>query len=136
MRFAPLCALLLLQACDKPYCKATPEVFDTEQPNTKAYNKALVQELKTNAANKLRYWIDGYRVEGTDTFMLLEVQGKALCAKLWLDIANVNDIRLANFKRVEGRSYIGARLIDLHYDIVQVHDSYAFRYNSLKAILD
>lgn len=127
--------LLVLASCNMPECKNTNPVFDNNAPNTPAYNAELVKQLKANKTS-LRYWVDAYRVVNADTYVTLFVQGKDLCARLWLDVGNPGDGTLEHLKEKQAVSYSGAELAELQYRTVPEGDNYRFVYQSADRIID
>lgn len=133
MRYLPF--LLVIAACNMPDCKNTNPVFDKNAPNTAAYNAELVKEMEANKAS-LRYWVNEYKVEGADTFLTVFVQGKALCAQMWLNINHTTDDRLQNLKARKAVSYSGAELDGLQYQVVPDSGNYRFIYQKVDHIWD
>ncbi len=135
MKYCFSLLLLLVAACDMPMCRNTNPVFDTSAPNSPVYNAELARLLRASAGH-LRYWVNDYAILGYDTFLILDVQGKGLCAKIWLNVNKPGDGMLDMLKARRAIAYRGAELEGLKYRIVKDADNYRFVYRGLENISD
>lgn len=125
-----------LLSCSKPDCTNSNPVFNKYAPNTKQYNEELARQLKKHKPNQLRYWIESTAISGNREYLVAEVQGEDLCAMLWLDITNDGDRKMEHVKLVKARSYEGAALLGLKYQVAENEDGYHFVYQSVEVVLD
>lgn len=126
--------LLTLYSCDRPACTNEREVFNQYQPYDKPYKQELARLIDSSGKDAYGYWVAGYKQIGGREYMEAYVQNTTVCAVLALDITHYNDLQ--QFKKVKGRSYIGAGLARLQYDVHRYNDSIAFTLRDIGSILD
>lgn len=127
--------ILFATGCDRPVCKNTNPVFDKYSPDTKAYKDELVKQLATVDRSKLSYWMDTYRRDGKSQQILAHIQGAGLCAKILLTIEG-SEKGIEDLLAKKGKSYSGAGLRDLEFDIKQDDTSTVFIFKEVSGIWD
>ncbi len=131
----PILALCLtIYACDRPECQNRNPVFDQNAPESEVYKAELAKQLSKVRQENLYHWIAGYKETSSDTIMTVHVQNKELCAIMEMKLTDDEAVR--QFKKVKGEGYIGARLVDLKYDMVQQDGKTVFIYRGMKRIFD
>lgn len=126
--------LLVLASCDRPNCKNTNPIFDSNSIDSKAYKKELVKEVERVGMENLLYWFSGYSKQNEHEYITVFVQGDNLCAQAILQVKDWKNIE--GIKRTKGKSYRGVELKGLTFDIVATGDSISFIYKNLKRIID
>lgn len=126
--------LIFLASCDRPDCKNTNSVFDSNGLETNVYKQELAQEIDRIGKNNLTYWLSSYTEQNEKEFITVNIQGDGLCAK---GLLQVNDWKnIEGIKRTKGVSYIGAQLKGLTFDIITNGESIDFIYKSIERIVD
>jgi hypothetical protein len=117
-----------------PDCHNSNPVFDNNTPDSKMYRNELARELSGRNKKDIGYWIDhDTRVGGKD-YLLVFVQSDSLCAKMQMEVHNWGT--LSHVKEVSSKSYSGAGLKNLQYDIVQDTAGARFVYKDVERIID
>ena len=121
-----ICLAFLLASCHHKHraCANTNPVFTQYSPDDREYKAELIRQLSKRDPSRIHYFIEKYLVRARKPFMMVEVEGDSLCAKMMLDIKNEN--KMQDFKTVAGLSYTGAELIGLQYAIDSSYGSYNF----------
>jgi hypothetical protein len=126
--------IIFLASCDRPDCKNTNSVFDSNGLETNVYKQELIQEMDRIGKNNLTYWLSSYTEQNEKEFITVNIQGDGLCAK---GLLQVNDWKnIEGIKRTKGVSYRGAQLKGLTFDIITNGESIDFIYNSIERIVD
>jgi hypothetical protein len=117
-----------------PDCKNTNPVFDNNAPNSETYKAELAKQIRSRNSKDIFYWIDTNTTENGKDYLLVFAQSGDLCAKMHMQVNEWG--RLENVKIVNSKSYSGAGLEDLQYDIVQDSTGTNFIYKSVTDIID
>jgi hypothetical protein len=126
--------IIFLASCDRPDCKNTNSVFDSNGLETNVYKQELIQEMDRIGKSNLTYWLSSYTEQNEKEFITVNIQGDGLCAK---GLLQVNDWKnIEGIKRTKGVSYRGAQLKGLTFDIITNGESIDFIYNSIERIVD
>ena len=115
MRYATALLLLLLMACGQPKCNNTNPVFDKYPVASKEYQLELVKQLGSRNEGELRFWIDKYMESGGKEYLLIDIQGKGLCAKGMMHVSEWGNMQAV--KNGKGGGYHGAELKGLRYTL-------------------
>ncbi len=126
--------LFLLASCDRPNCKNTNSVFDSNDIEANLYKQELVKQIDKVGKEKLTYWLSNYTKKNGKEFITVDIQGGDLCAK---GLIQVNDWKnIEEIKRTKGVSYNGAQLKGLTFDIIANGESINFIYKNVESIVD
>ncbi len=126
--------LIFLASCDRPNCKNTNSIFDSNGIETNVYKNELVKEMDKVGKENLTYWLSNYTEQNGKEFITVNIQGDGLCAK---GLLQVNDWKnIEGIKRTKGVSYNGAELKGLTFDIVTNGESIDFIYKNIESIVD
>ncbi|WP_276134441.1 hypothetical protein [Polluticoccus soli] len=126
--------VIFISSCDRPECKNTNPIIAQQPFHTTEYKTELASLIKEKGAENLDYWLAYYyRQDGKD-YATVYVQGDGVCAIMLMDITHGQGWQ--NFKKAQGVSYNGARLIDLHYRIEQNGLQTNFVFEKMRMILD
>lgn len=124
----------LLMSCERPDCKNTNPIFDSNNIESNLYKQELVKELNKIGKENLTYWLVNYSEQNGKEFITVNIQGNGLCAKGFLQVDNWNNIE--GIKKTKGISYRGAQLKGLTFDIITNGESINFIYKNLDRIID
>lgn len=127
--------LLFMAGCDRPPCTNTNPVFDRFSPGAKEYKDELVKQLAAVDKSKLTYWINAYEEDNGSEYLLANIQGDGLCAKILLSVKDSQKGIEGVLKR-KGDSYIGAQLEDLKFSIAQDSVNTEFIFQEISGIAD
>jgi hypothetical protein len=130
--FSLLCSIV---SCDKPVCKNTNTVFDKYSPVSKEYKDELVRQMARVDKSKLTYWIDNYQEDNHLQYILAQIQGDGLCAKIVL-VVNDSEKGIEGIIKSKGIGYRGAELEDLKFSIKQDSTSTEFVFQEISGIVD
>lgn len=128
-------ATLILSACDKPDCEPTHPIFSEYAPSSPEYKKELIAQLKSRNAEDLSYWFEGYVEEDGKEYLQFNIQGDNICAQGLVKVENWTE-DIANIKRVQGKSYRGAKFRGLSFTIEENTDGMELVYKDLERIID
>jgi len=126
--------LIFLASCDRPDCKNTNSIFDSNGVETNMYKQELIKEMHRIGKNNLTYWVSSYTEQNGKEFITVNIQGDGLCAKGLLQVNDWNIIE--GIKKTKGDSYIGAQLKGLTFDIITNGESIDFIYKNIVSIVD
>lgn len=127
--------LTLIVSCDRPECKNTNPIFNQHAPQTKVYKDELARQLKLVDNSKLSYWMGFYQKKDNQEYIHANIQGDGLCAVIALSIKESQD-GIEGILRTKGKSYHGAGLKGLKFDVVQDSSRTEFVYKSVESIID
>lgn len=129
--------VIVLQSCDRPECHSSDDVFNRYTPFDREYKAKLVQLIRNAGPGRLSYWIDSRVEQDNKVYMLVNVQGRGICARQVIDITHVpvND-RLAAYRASKGGGYGGAELRGLKYRIDSSDAGYSFTYEKIDWLID
>lgn len=138
-KLIPLTTLLSLLivftiSCDRPTCINTNPVFDHHDPDSKAYKKELVSQIKLVDNYKLTYWLKEYKEKDGKELCYFYIQGDGLCAVMATDVTNAE--QLGDVRMKKGVTYRGAEFRGLKYDIIQDSANTEFVFKSYSKIID
>ncbi len=126
--------LFFLASCDRPDCKNTNPVFDSNGIETNIYKQELVKQMDKVGKDNLTYWLSNYIEENGKEFITVNIQGGDLCAK---GLLQVNDWKsIEGIKRTKGVSYNGAQLKGLKFNTITTGESIDFIYKNIESIVD
>ena len=126
--------VFLFASCDRPECKNTNPIFDSNGVETNIYKKELIKEIERIGKENLTYWLSEYSEQNGQEYITVHIQGAGLCAKGTIrvtDWKNMNGI-----KKTKGKGYHGSELRDLNFDAISEGDSITFVFKNLGAIID
>lgn len=126
--------VVFLGSCDRPDCKNSNFVFDSNSIETTVYKQELVKEMDRIGKENLTYWLSNYTEQNGQEFITVNIQGVGLCAKGLIQVNNWGKIE--GIKRTKGVSYKGAQLKGLTFDIISNEESIDFIYKNLERIVD
>lgn len=133
--FSVLLLLLgLSPACDRPRCETANAVFKDHAIESIEYKKELSQEIEEQNKEELQFWFKKYKKDEKGERIYVNVQGEALCAIMELEVFSWEGIE--NIRKYKGKSYVGAELIDLRYDVVKENGDVRFVYQGVEGIFD
>ncbi len=127
-------AIFAIISCDKPNCQNKNPIFEKFGFETLEYKNELAKQLSLADNEKISYWFDSYIKHDNKEYILVEVQDKNLCAKILILVENWNNIE--NIGKTKGKSYRGAELVGLNFDIRHDADTVKFVYSSIDHISD
>ena len=126
--------VFLFAACDRPECKNTNPIFDSNGIETNIYKKELIKEIERIGKENLTYWLSEYSERNGQEYITVHIQGAELCAKGTISVTEWKN--MSGIKKTKGKSYHGAELQDLNFDIIYEGESITFVFKSLGAIID
>ena len=126
--------LIFLASCDRPDCKNTNSLFDSNTMESAIYKQELIREMDVLGKENLTYWLSNYSEQNGKEFIVVNIQGEGLCAQGLLQVNDWTDIE--EIKRTKGHSYNGAQLKGLIFDIINNGESIDFIYKGLESIVD
>lgn len=133
--FLALCTLLVSSSsCYHQECKNVNPIFDNYAPDSKIYMDELAFRLKEIDNSELSYWFEKYEEEEGNDHLFFLVQGKNLCAIMKLTVNEWDNFE--NLRRTKGKSYQGAKFLNLKYSILQDSLITDFVYISHDRIVD
>jgi hypothetical protein len=94
----------------------------------------LAFRLKEIDNSELSYWFEKYEEEEGNDHLFFLVQGKNLCAIMKLTVNEWDNFE--NLRRTKGKSYQGAKFLNLKYSILQDSLITDFVYISHDRIVD
>lgn len=120
-------------SCNRPECRNINPVFDKFTFDTKEYKSELAKQIQSIGTENLSYWFDKYYKKAGKEFIVIHIQGGALCAKGEIQ---VNDWSKISGMRREVSGYSGAELSGLKIEIEQDSIGTNFIYDNIDRILD
>lgn len=117
IQFSSFILLVLFFACDRPDCKNTNPVFDTNAPDTQEYKLELARQLESIDRNRLTYWFFRYVESAGEEQLYFHIQGDGLCAQMVLSVEQWEKLKVLREKK--GVSFRGAEFTNLQFDIRQ-----------------
>ena len=130
----PVIAVCLTVACDRPDCINTNPVFDQYSPESEEYKNELINQLKLNDGEELRYWLKKYDAEHGQEYLYFYVQGGNLCAVMQMKVDNWKGME--DLREKKGVSYRGAEFKGLTYQVSRDESGTKFTYQSYQRIID
>jgi hypothetical protein len=127
--------LLLLTFCDRPTCMNENQVFDKFSPKDEVYKRELSKQLKTINKSNLRYWSYDYVEENGSRFLFANVQNEEICAIIVLTI-DKSEKGIEHLIEKKNKSYRGAELEDLKFDIKEENGKVEFVFLEVSGIWD
>lgn len=127
--------LVFIVSCDKPVCKNTNIIFDKFTPETKAYKDELIKQIEKVDKTKLTYWMKSYHENDNSQSINVNIQGDSLCAVIVLKIASSKN-GIEGILKNKGKSYIGAELKNLKFEIEKDSASTEFIFEEISGIID
>lgn len=124
----------LFTACDRPECTNTNPVFEEHTHESVSYKNELRDEVNRIGINNLRFWLDSYVKRGEQEYILVNVQGKGLCAIAELEVDEWG--KLKGIQEKKGVTYRGAELVGLTFDFIQNGEFVQLSYTGVDHILD
>jgi hypothetical protein len=124
---------LFINSCSMPECRNINPVFENFTPESPTYKKELAKQIRSIGSHNVSYWHDKYLMKGTAEYIVVNVQGKDLCATLEIQVA---DWRKINSMRQEASGYSGAKLVGLDFEIVEDSTGAAFLFRDVDRIVD
>jgi len=124
-----------MAGCDRPACENTNSIFSKFAPDAKEYKDELVKQLANVEKSQLSYWMDTYQENNDAQRILVNIQGKGLCAKILLVVKD-SEKGIEGLLNNKGLGYRGAELENLKFDIQQDSVSTEFIYKEISGIVD
>ena len=125
---------IFLMSCNRPKCESKNAIFNTNEVVSNEYKKELVKELKRVGIEKVRYWLKNYIEEDGNEFISVNIQGEGLCAEGLIKMNHWKNIE--GIKKAKGKSYRGAELRGLTFDIKSSKNNIEFIYKNTAEIID
>lgn len=127
--------LIFIVSCDRPVCKNTNIIFDKFTPETKEYKDELIKQIEKVDKTKLTYWMKSYHENDNSQSINVNIQGDSLCAVIVLKIASSKN-GIEGILKNKGKSYIGAELKNLKFEIEKDSGSTEFIFEEISGIID
>ena len=121
-------------SCNRPKCENKNSIFNTNEVASNEYKKELVKELQRVGIEKVRYWLKNYIKEDGNEYILVNIQGEGLCTEGLIKMNHWKNIE--GIKKAKGKSYIGAELRGLTFDIKSSENNIEFIYKNTAEIID
>ncbi|MBS1773727.1 MAG: hypothetical protein JST82_12785 [Bacteroidetes bacterium] len=115
-------------------CHNTNPIFDKYPIDSKEYTDELVTQISKSSLSTFEYCIEDYEAKNGKEYMLVRIQNDSVCAKMYLDVTNSN--RMENFRKLKGKSYSGAELRGLTFQIQKDSSGHHFIFDDVKRIID
>jgi hypothetical protein len=104
----------------------------SHQTSTK---KELIKEIQRIEKEGVAYWLKSDVEKSGNEYILVNIQGEGLCAGGLLKVNNWTNIEGIR-KKTKGKSYIGAELRNLTFDIKYSESNIEFIYKNVAKIID
>lgn len=121
-------------SCGRPECENKNSIFNTNEVTSNEYKKELIKELQRVEKEGVTYWLKSYVEKSGNEYILVNIQGNGLCAEGLLKVNNWTNIE--GIRKAKGKSYIGAELKDLTFDIKYSENNIEFIYKNVAQIID
>jgi hypothetical protein len=121
-------ATIVMSSCDKPACLNKNAIFDKFGPDAKEYKDELSRLIREKEKNDLRFWISDATLKDTHEQIVLDIQGKGVCAKM--TVQNLTD------KKIDRGGYMGAELIGAQFTVENKLKEVQFDLQSFITIID
>ena len=127
--------LIFIVSCDRTECTNTNVIFDKFTPETKEYKDELIKQIAKVDKTKLTYWMKSYQENDNSQSINVNIQGDSLCAVIVLKIASSKN-GIEGILKNKGKSYIGAELKNLKFEIEKDSASTEFIFEEIRGIID
>ena len=129
-----LSAMLVFESsCGRPGCTNTNTTFEKFMPGTNEYKSELAKQIQSIGSGNLSYWFDNYLMKDGKEFILVDIQGDALCAKGEIQVFDWNKI---GGLRNEKNGYRGSELKGLKIDTRQDSSGTSLIFQDIAGIVD
>ena len=130
----PIAAIYLsLSSCSVPECQNSNAIFRTSNSDTKEYKSELAKQIRSKGAQNLSYRYDRYVKRGSEEYIVVNVEGKDLCATAEIQVFDWTKI---SGMRREISGYRGAELAGLEFEIVEDSTGVDFVYTDVDSVVD
>jgi len=126
--------IIFLMSCNRPECENKNSIFNTNEVESNEYKKELIKEIQRVEKEGVTYWLKSYVEKNGNEYILVNIQGNGLCAEGLLKVNNWTNIE--GIRKAKGKSYIGAELRDLTFDIKYSENNIEFIYKNVAKIID
>ncbi len=128
-----VCIICLFVCCGhKHTCNNTNAIFSQHSFDDNEYKLELMRQLGMRDPASIHYYADKYIERAHKPFMIVDVQGDSLCAKMIVDIKNEN--KLPDYKTARGLSYSGAEITGFQYAVDSAYGSCNFIFEEGKLV--
>jgi len=127
--------LITLLSCDRPECTSTNQIFSNYSPSSPEYKKELIAQLQNADPNELSFWLDKYIEDSGREYLRFDIQGEGICAKGLMKVETWTE-KMANIKRVQGRSYEGAEFKGLSFTVEKEGEEIELVYQGFDRMID
>jgi len=122
-------------SCDSPECNNTNPIFSKYAPSSPEYKKELIAQLRNADLHELSYWFVQYVEDSGEEYLQFSIQGEGICAMGLVKVETWSD-KVANIKRVKGRSYEGAKFKGLSFALEERGDEIELIYKDFDRMID
>jgi hypothetical protein len=123
----------LSSSCDKSACENTNPKFDKFSIGSKEYKSELAKQIRRIGSENLSYWFDKYLKKDGQEFIIVDIQGRELCAKGEIQVyewAKISGMRRAS------TGFHGAELKGLQIEIKENSTGTNFIYINVDRVID
>jgi len=121
-----------VSSCRVPECQNSV-IFRTFTAEKKEYKSELAKQIKSKGTENLSYWYDRYVKRDNGEYILVNVQGKGLCATAEIQVF---DWEKLDEMRREVSGYKGAELAGLEFKIIDDSTGVNFVYADVDSVID
>lgn len=132
-RITVLIGLVTILSCDRPACSNANPVFAKYNSTDETYKFELAKQLDLVDPEALRYFFKEYLTIAEEEMLVVNVQGKGLCAELVLTGRQWPKLESVITKK--GISYHGAEFQGLLFEVRQ-NEITEFIYKDIVRIVD
>ncbi len=122
-------------SCNKTACENTNLIFSQYSPHAKEYKDELVKQISQFEKSGLSFWLDSYHKDNSSEYIIAQIEGDGLCAKIVLSIKDSKN-GIENVVEHGGMGYHGARLQELEFEVIQNETKTEFVFRRVGDVLD
>lgn len=130
-----LISAVLAISCNKSTCIEKNPILENNDSNSEVYKAELAKQLQSVDKSKISYYLKSYHKENDSKYMMVNIESKDLCGQMKIDFEDSTK-GAESIIDAKGKSYSGAELKDLVYEIKQDADNVKFVFVSLDGIVD
>ena len=114
-------------------CRNRNPIFENFSPDTKEHRTELAKQIRNIGAENLSYWHGEYLKKDGIEYIVVDVEGKDLCAKAEIQVSDWGKI---SGMRREISGYKGAQLVGLDFDIIEEPTGLRFVLKDIDVVID